>query len=129
MIKDFGLSACLGANNVGNAFTPYETGDPMQLACWGAGLYQAGTVHDAELLFSSVSSRAREAIGLSNAGYGVRMEKGPVWRSMLLIENTQTIRVPPKPGQVDWQIPARRRVSIKDVVWDPPETRLRSVVG
>ena len=129
MIKDFGLSACLGANNVGNAFTPYGTGDPLQLACWGVGLYQAGTVDDAELLFSSVSSRAREAIGLSNIGYGGGMEKGSVWRPMLLIENMPTMRVPPKAGHVECQIPARQRVGIKDVVWDPPETSLRSVVG
>ncbi|KAK8131013.1 hypothetical protein PG984_007451 [Apiospora sp. TS-2023a] len=131
MIKDFGLSACLGANNVGNAFTPYGTGDPLQLACWGVGLYQAGTVDDAELLFSSVSSRAREAIGLPNVGYGERMEEGSVWRPMLLIDNIQTISVPPNPksGHVDIQIPARQRLSIKDVVWEPPETSLRSVVG
>ncbi|KAK7931933.1 cytosine deaminase [Apiospora marii] len=129
MIKDFGLSACLGTNNVGNAFTPYGTGDPLQLACWGVGLFQAGTVDDAELLFASVSSGAREAIGLPNVGYGERMEKGSAWRPMLLIKNMATTRVPSKAGHVECRIPARQRLSIKDVVWDPPETSLRSVVG
>ncbi|KAK8098667.1 uncharacterized protein PG998_014153 [Apiospora kogelbergensis] len=129
MIRDVGLAACLGVNNVGNAFTPYGTGDPLQLACWGVGLYQAGTVDDAELLFSCVSSRAREAIGLSNTGYGGGMEKGTAWRPMLLVENTKTMRVPPRPGCPEVPIPARQRVSIKDVVWDPPESSLRSVVS
>ncbi|KAK6855461.1 hypothetical protein PG995_008993 [Apiospora arundinis] len=128
MIKDFGLSACLGVNNVGNAFTPYGTGDPLQLACWGVGIYQAGTADDAELLFSCVSSRAREAIGLSNAGYKERLEKGTRWRPMLLIENIKAISVPSRPGYPNLPIPARQRVSMRDVVWDPPESSLRSVV-
>ncbi|KAK8084567.1 hypothetical protein PG997_005838 [Apiospora hydei] len=129
MIQDFGLSACLGVNNVGNAFTPYGTGDPLQLACWGVGLYQAGTVGDAELLFSCVSSRAREAIGLSNVGYEGVLKEGSRWRPMLLIENIKMMRLRPKPGHADFPIPARPRISIKDIVWDPPETSLRSVVG
>ncbi|KAK8069280.1 cytosine deaminase [Apiospora phragmitis] len=95
----------------------------------GGGLYQAGTVDDAELLFSCVSSRAREAIGLSNVGYEDLLKEGSEWRPLLLIENIKRMSVRPKPGYPDFEIPARQRVSIKDVVWDPPEVSLRSVVG
>ena len=38
LIKEFGLNACLGVNNVGNPFTPYGTGDPLSIASWGVGL-------------------------------------------------------------------------------------------
>ncbi|CAK7224956.1 hypothetical protein SBRCBS47491_005730 [Sporothrix bragantina] len=68
LVREFGLNACLGVNNVGNGFTPYGTGDPLQLACWGVGLYHAGTGPDAHLLYGSVSWRARAAIGLDNRG-------------------------------------------------------------
>lgn len=40
MIRDHGLSACIGVNNVGNPFTPFGTGDPLQLASWAVGIYQ-----------------------------------------------------------------------------------------
>ncbi|KAK3684507.1 hypothetical protein LTR37_020219 [Vermiconidia calcicola] len=68
MIKGHGLNACIGINNIGNAFTPYGSCDPLTLACNGVGLYQAGTAQDAELLYECVSSRARKAIGLGGAG-------------------------------------------------------------
>ncbi|KAI7215085.1 Metallo-dependent hydrolase [Hortaea werneckii] len=65
LIADFGLNACLGVNNIGNAFTPYGSCDPVLLACLGVGVYQARTSGQAGLLFECVSSRAKEAIGLS----------------------------------------------------------------
>ena len=64
LIKDRGLNACIGINNIGNAFTPYGSCDPLTLACNGVGIYQAGTEQDAELLYECVSTRARKAIGV-----------------------------------------------------------------
>jgi len=57
LIKQYGLNACIGINNIGNAFTPYGSCDPLTLACNGVGIYQAGTKADAELLYECVSSR------------------------------------------------------------------------
>lgn len=68
LIKDYGLNACVGINNIGNAFTPHGSCDPLTLACNGVGIYQAGTLKDAELLYECVSTRARRAIGLSLSG-------------------------------------------------------------
>ena len=65
LIKDYGLSACIGINNIGNAFTPHGSCDPLTLACNGVGIYQAGTKQDAELMYECVSVRAREAIGMA----------------------------------------------------------------
>ena len=66
LIKDYGLNAAIGMNNIGNAFTPHGCCDPLYLANLGVGLYQAGTVKDAELLYECVSDRARQAIGCSS---------------------------------------------------------------
>jgi len=64
MIKDYGLNACIGVNNIGNAFTPQGSCDPISLACSCIGVYSAGTKQDAEILYECVSTRAREAVGL-----------------------------------------------------------------
>lgn len=63
MIKTYGLNACIGVNNVGNAFTPQGSCDPLSLACSCIGVYSAGMKADAELLYECVSTRARKAIG------------------------------------------------------------------
>jgi cytosine/adenosine deaminase-related metal-dependent hydrolase len=63
MIKSYGLNACIGVNNVGNAFTPQGSCDPLSLACSCIGIYSAGMKADAELLYECVSTRARKAIG------------------------------------------------------------------
>jgi hypothetical protein len=53
MIKKYGLNATIGINNVGNAFTPQGSCDPLSLASLGVGIYQAGTKADTELLLVS----------------------------------------------------------------------------
>lgn len=63
MIKEHGLNACIGINNIGNAFTPQGSADPLLLACSCVGVYSAGLQADAELLYECVSTRARKAIG------------------------------------------------------------------
>ncbi|KAI0475108.1 amidohydrolase [Xylariaceae sp. FL0804] len=146
LIRDLGLAACAGVNNVGNAFTPFGDGDPLQLACWGVGLYQAGTVADAELLYGCVASRARTAIGLQeeeeeaddkdgeeNTERKTDTEGGDASerrlpREMLLIENARVMRLPGAGAGLGLEISARPRIGIKDVIWDPPPIALRSIV-
>ncbi|KAF2227406.1 hypothetical protein BDZ85DRAFT_254261 [Elsinoe ampelina] len=66
LIKDFGINAAIGINNIGNAFTPYGSCDPLFLASIATGIYQTGTEQDARLLYECVSSRAKAAIGLGD---------------------------------------------------------------
>ena len=73
LIKDYGFNACLGINNIGNAFTPHGSCDPLTLACNGVAIYSAGTKEDAEFLYQCVSTRARKAIGMSE-DYGQENE-------------------------------------------------------
>lgn len=63
LINEYGSNACIGINNIGNAFTPQGSCDPLALACQGVGIYQAGTSQDTELLFECISTRAKSAIG------------------------------------------------------------------
>ena len=123
MMKQFGLKPCISINNVGNAFTPWGNLDPLRLASLGVGLYQAGTPRDAELLFECVSALAQEAIGLSNLV--VRSIEEGNHALFMVISNDATISIN---GQ-DTGVPARQRLSVADIVWDPPEMRQRRIVG
>lgn len=84
MVKSYGLNACIGVNNIGNAFTPQGSCDPLSLACSCVGVYSAGMKADAELLYECVSTRARKAIGFSrvhgedarDARYGTELREG-----------------------------------------------------
>lgn len=67
LVKHFRLNACIGINNIGNAFTPQGSCDPLNLASQAVGIYQAGTASDAEMLYQCVSTRARAAIGVAGA--------------------------------------------------------------
>jgi len=131
MVKGLGLSVCLGVNNVGNAFTPFGTADPLQLASWAVGIYQAGTVGDAELLYACVSSRARQAIGLDQDSKGGHFPiyRGQKLRGMLMLKNRYFITLPGPVGHPSIDVASRFRLSLKDVVWDPPQSDLRCIVA
>ena len=75
MIKNYGFNAAIGINNIGNAFTPQGSCDPLFIANLGVGLYQAGTVQDAELLYECISTRARAAIGMAQDRMNDRQEE------------------------------------------------------
>jgi cytosine/adenosine deaminase-related metal-dependent hydrolase len=148
--SEYGLDVVLGVNNVGNAFTPFGTGDPLELASWGVGLYFAGAEGDELKLYSAVSTAARRAIGLEpltdsdGGGRGADVEaaveeKGKYARDfeiregmdisefgLLLVRNEEEMSL--EDIGVDMRVKARRRVGVRDVVWDVPEVRLRRVV-
>ncbi|RYP32691.1 hypothetical protein DL767_005093 [Monosporascus sp. MG133] len=97
-INDLGLSACIGVNNAGNAFTPYGTGDPLQLASWAVGHLPGGDGGRVHILYECVSGRAREAIGLdSDAGSGDIFE-GKNWQPKLRVQNPPALELPSIPA-------------------------------
>lgn len=128
MIRELGLSACLGINNVGNAFTPFGTGDPLQLISWAVGIFQVGTARDAELLYECVSNRARRAIGLEEGVQIGPIQEGQKLRGMLLLNNRRVTELPGALRQSSMMVASRPRLGLKDVVWDPPDIDLRSIV-
>lgn len=123
LIRRFKLNACIGINNVGNAFTPWGSVDPLRLASVGIGVYQAGTPQDAELLFECISALAQNAIGLQDIV--VRSLEEGANALFMVISNDKTISI----NGNDTGITARKRLSVADMVWDPPELSQRRVVG
>ncbi|KAL5336470.1 hypothetical protein BJX70DRAFT_400550 [Aspergillus crustosus] len=123
MIRDFGLDAVMGVNNVGNAFTPWGSADSLSLACLSVGIYQTGTVRDAELLYECVSTRARAAIGLSvtRPDSSVCLKYGDRAEILLLYDVDDT-------GCLDTGS-TRVRKSVAEAVWDPPASTSRAVVS
>ncbi|KAI6908005.1 hypothetical protein D0867_04985 [Hortaea werneckii] len=109
LIADFGLNACLGVNNIGNAFTPYGSCDPVLLACLGVGVYQAGTTGQAGVLFECVSSRAKGATGFG----GGRQEGGGGGGGGLEVRKGERDLLVWGADEVEW----RTRKSVAEVVF------------
>lgn len=124
--EPYGLNCAIGVNNVGNAFTPWGSVDPLRLASLGVGIYHAGTIDDAELLYECVSTRARRAIGLDSVGRLEAREGDSVGAGeWLVFESSDTEVKMPRSGTT---VPRRLRRSVQDLVWDPPGMEGRTVL-
>ena len=111
MVQQYGLKGAISINNVGNAFTPQGTCDPLALASLGVGLHQAGTVADVQCLFECISSRAKEAIGFDS-------ETG------LQIGGRADLIIYQPKGESNGRLSRqRRRFRLEDLVYDPPKDR------
>ncbi|KAJ5082286.1 hypothetical protein N7532_011329 [Penicillium argentinense] len=117
LIRRYGLDGVLGMNNLGNAFTPWGSADPLQLACLGVGVYQAGTRTDTELLYECVSTRARAAIGLAELEQSLMLWEGQEANLVLFCDRDETGCGVSRP-----------RGSVAETVWDPPGRLARDVV-
>lgn len=108
MIQQYGLQGAIGVNNVGNAFTPQGSCDPLSTASMGVGIYQAGTQHDTAILYEIVSTRAKAAIGCKELDEG-EMQVGDTADFVLF--NTK----PDRGG--------RGRKTLQEIIYDPPSER------
>ncbi|KAK7509331.1 cytosine deaminase protein-like protein [Phyllosticta citriasiana] len=106
LIQEHKLQAAISVNNVGNAFTPQGSCDPLAIASLGIGVYQTGTRTGAEILYGCVSNRAKAAIGLAAAGIEVA-EGDPA--DFVLLDSAGP----------EW----RCRKRLAEVVYDPPAVR------
>ncbi|TVY91310.1 Cytosine deaminase [Lachnellula willkommii] len=109
MIEKYGLNGAIGINNVGNAFTPYGSCDPLALAGLGVGIYQAGTKKDADVLLQCVSGRAKVAIGVVT--FENELEVGESEDFVVFIAAT---------GSSSFR---SRRMTTQDLINDPPHER------
>jgi hypothetical protein len=50
LVNDYGLAVAMSVNNVGNAFTPQGSLDPLSLCTFGVAVFQAGTRTDCNVL-------------------------------------------------------------------------------
>ena len=115
MIREYNIPGCIAINNVGNAFTPYGSCDPLSIASMGVGVYHAGTKGDADLLYECVSGRAKEAIGFAGGAFEVGARADFV---MFEVGGNGEGRVSKQRG----------RGSLQEVVWDPPSVERRKTV-
>ncbi|KAJ5038935.1 uncharacterized protein L3040_006610 [Drepanopeziza brunnea f. sp. 'multigermtubi'] len=111
IIQRYAMNAAIGINNVGNAFTPHGSCDPLSLASFGVGVYQASTKKELALMLQCVSHRAKTAIGIR-----------------LTIANEIDIDVGDEAhfiifGNENPSRPFRTRKTIQDVVCDPSRDR------
>ncbi|KAF8530794.1 Metallo-dependent hydrolase [Gautieria morchelliformis] len=63
LVKDYGLDVAMAVNNVGNAFTPQGSLDPLSLCTFGVAVFQAGTQKDCNVLLEAVSNTSKRAAG------------------------------------------------------------------
>lgn len=110
MIQKYGMQGAIAINNVGNAFTPYGSCDPLSIASTGVGLYHAGTKQDAQTLYECVSGRAIESIGHTLRSFAIGEPADFVLFDMGGAEG----------GLLSSQ---RGRKTLQEVLYDPPKER------
>ncbi|KUJ08593.1 Metallo-dependent hydrolase [Mollisia scopiformis] len=114
VIRKYGMNAVIGVNNVGNAFTPQGSADPLALASLGVGLYQAGTKQDTDLLLQCVSNRAKLAMGIvQSTPYEIDIDVSDPAEFVVFGSKLST-------GSKSF----RARRTIQDVVYDPAPDRI-----
>ena len=110
MVQKYGMQGAIAINNVGNAFTPYGSCDPLSIASIGVGLYHAGTKMDAQLLYECVSGRAMEAIGYTSMKFAIGESAN------FVLFNTG--------GSEGSLLSSQRgRKTLQEVLYDPPKDR------
>jgi hypothetical protein len=108
LVKEHGLDVAMSVNNVGNAFTPQGTLDPLNLCTFGVAVYQAGTPNDCHLLLvrfnspyrlesistkilqAAVSNTSRRAAGFPSLNSLALSEKDPA--DLLLVHGNDSIQ-------------------------------------
>ncbi|KAL9612173.1 MAG: hypothetical protein Q9167_003209 [Letrouitia subvulpina] len=115
MIQRYNFKGTIGINNIGNAFTPQGSCDPLSVASLGVGVYQAGTKQDAELLYECVSINAKDAIGCRTA----RLELKPGDQADFILF---------RPARND-SLGTRPRKALHEIVYDPPRQRITIYQG
>ncbi|SDX50691.1 amidohydrolase family protein [Paenibacillus sp. CF384] len=71
LLHEAGVNVTMGTNNMRNAFTPFGTGDPLDIALLLANTAQFGTVLELEQIMQMATSHAARALGLTQYGLAV----------------------------------------------------------
>lgn len=67
-LRDGGVNICLATNNIRNAFTPYGTGDLLNIAQLALPACHLGGADDQATVLSMLTTRPAKALGLKNYG-------------------------------------------------------------
>jgi cytosine deaminase len=67
-LRDGGVNVCLATNNIRNAFTPYGTGDLLQIASLALAACHLGGADDQATVLSMITTNPARALRLPNYG-------------------------------------------------------------
>ena len=70
-LRDGGVNVCLATNNIRNAFTPYGTGDLLQIAALALPACHLGGADDQVTVLPMLTTNPAKALGLKNYGLAV----------------------------------------------------------
>ncbi len=70
-LRDGGVNVCLATNNIRNAFTPYGTGDLLNIAALALPACHLGGADDQPTVLPMLTTNPARALGLANYGIGV----------------------------------------------------------
>ncbi len=70
-LRDGGVNVCLATNNIRNAFTPYGTGDLLQIAALALPACHLGGADDQLTVLPMLTTNSAKALGLKNYGLAV----------------------------------------------------------
>jgi cytosine deaminase len=70
-MRDGGVNVCLATNNIRNAFTPYGTGDLLQIAALALPACHLGGADDQATVLPMLTTNPARALKLPNYGIGV----------------------------------------------------------
>lgn len=115
-----GLKVAIGINNIGNAFTPFGSADPLDVIKWCVGIYQDGTAETAQTLYSCVSWGAKEAMGLYSSDR-------PLGKDCVLRENEEANLIAFGNQDQNKRFIYQRH-SLEEIVWNPPLETERMVI-
>lgn len=68
LLLEEGVNVIVGTNNIQNPFTPFGTGDPLDIAILLAHVAQMGTLKDSETLLDMTTTHAARALGIPSHG-------------------------------------------------------------
>lgn len=97
-LRDGGVNVCLATNNIRNAFTPYGTGDLLNIAQLAIPACHLGGADDQATVLPMLTTRPAKALGLHNYGLAVGKDAD------LVLMDTQSV------SDVILDLPARLMV-------------------
>jgi cytosine deaminase len=84
-LRDGGVNVCLATNNIRNAFTPYGTGDLLQIAALALPACHLGGADDQPTVLPMLTTNAAKALRLPNYGLAIGKDAD------LVLLNTQRV--------------------------------------
>ncbi|UOQ46605.1 amidohydrolase family protein [Gracilibacillus caseinilyticus] len=111
LLLEKGANVSFGTNNIQNPFTPFGTGDPLDIALLLAHVAQLGTRQDAELLLDMATVQAAKAIGLKDHGIALYNKADFI---LFDTTNPRQILLERPPRQTIWKRGVKQRTIVTE---------------